>query len=126
MTKPTQNGKEGKVYWQDDNLIHVDGEWVFLGERMATEVEIVMRKHNELNLEKDKEFSWSAPLCPACYMLIAYNMLVGLAQRTGQDIEELRSSMIELFTHMDAQNPHATAINVICPLDVEKDWEETG
>lgn len=126
MKPLTQNGKAGKVYWQDDNLVHVEDQWQDYGHRMAAKLEIAMRDANGIEGWEGFEMK---PLCPACYMLIGYNMLVALAQRNGQRLVELKESMSRLFSDMDLNSPYTDTVNVVCELPSQSNsdcMEETG
>ena len=118
MSSPDPN----KVYWQDEAFVHIEDEWIGMGARMASSMEIKMRDFNGMA-------GWEGmkPLCPACYMLTGYNMLVLMAMKNGQSLEELQASMIGLFESMDMQNPMQTSLHVTCELpDNSGCEEETG
>ena len=117
--KLTQNGLAGKVYWQDQNLIHAEDQWIPFGERTANGLEMLIRRAaNDWNMDK--------AVCPACYMLTLYNAAVFMAERNDQSMKELGESMAQLFTELATGKvpsqsemvvfPHRNALEVhACP-----------
>lgn len=107
MAHLTQNGVQGLVYWQDENLVHIENRWIPFGQTRAGDWEVKMRNYAFL-MGDANAWDMERPMCPACYMLAGYNMLVALAQRTGQSLEELGESMAMLFSQLaDAAPPNA-------------------
>jgi len=109
MSKPDN----GKVYWQDDSYVHVEDRWQEFGQRMADKLEMAIRRANSDGGFYDTE----KPICPACYMLIAYNMLVNMAKKNGQTLEELQASMLGMFESMDFDNPFKDSLEVMCHVE---------
>jgi hypothetical protein len=106
----TRNGTDGRVYGGDPNLIHVpDGTRADVGARAAAFVENEMRQGAENRTERQREMQ---RLCPGCFMVVGFNMLLRLADDTGQDRRELARSMIHAFEQLLA-NPDAPPLEEI-------------
>lgn len=123
MSSPHAN----KVYLHDEQFVHVENQWIEMGGRMVDKMELMMRAWNGNEGWETDKAGYIKPLCPACYMLIAYNMLVELAERNGQDLQELKESMAKLFNEMDKTKPYTTVMKVVCPVPNNNPCEkETG
>lgn len=98
----TANGTDGRVYGGDPNLIHVpDGKRADLGNLAACFVEAEMRKGAENRTHREREMQ---TLCPGCYMVVGFDMLLRLADDAGQDRRQLAKSMIAAYEKL-LENP---------------------
>ena len=94
----TKNGTEGRVYGGDCELVHIeDGMRQLMGDKIAYDLDTRMRRQARLNGSRTAEQAYQQNLCPGCYMIAAFNMLVTLARQNGQDMRELGLSMAEAF-----------------------------
>ena len=97
----TQNGTDGRVYGGDCNLIHVaDGQRAALGEAMAHTLDAQMRKNAFTRGDRTATQATNQPLCPGCYMVVGFDMLVTLARQNGQSLQELGSTMACAFDNL--------------------------
>lgn len=91
----SQKGTEGRVYGGDCNLIHVaDAKRAEAGQWLARQLDYEMRRRAQDRTAEQKE---TQALCPGCYMIVGYNMLIELAKRNGQSLTELGRSMAAVF-----------------------------
>lgn len=91
----SQNGTEGRVYGGDCELIHVaDGKREEAGHWLARQLDYEMRRRAQGRTVEQKE---SQALCPGCYMIVGYNMLLSLADANGQSRTELGRCMANVF-----------------------------
>jgi hypothetical protein len=97
------NGTDGRVYGGDPDLIHVDdGARADMGLRLAERLEGMMR--TEYSGERTPDQRVMQKLCPGCYMIVAFDMLLTLADANGQSRTELARSMRNAFDNLLA-NP---------------------
>lgn len=97
-------GTEGRVYGGNPNLLHVaDGTRADLGHLMAAFMEGYIREHAENRTDRQKELQ---KLCPGCYMVVAFNMLLVLARDNNQSTTELARCMRNAFDRLLA-NPNS-------------------
>jgi hypothetical protein len=90
------NGTNGRVYGGDPNLIHIDdGRRADMGLRLAELLDCRMR--TEYKGDRTIEQRVDQPLCPGCYMIAGFNMLLTLADENGQTRTELARSMRNAF-----------------------------
>ncbi|MCR5870655.1 MULTISPECIES: hypothetical protein [unclassified Sphingomonas] len=116
----TQDGTEGRVYGGDPNLIHVpDGKRADLGKALATDLDHLMRVGAR---GRTLHQASTQPLCPGCYMIVGFDMLVTLADRNGQSRTELANSMIRAFEHL-RDNPEGPGLveEIAVVLDPEEE-----
>ncbi|MGN6819230.1 MAG: hypothetical protein ACTHJR_11240 [Sphingomonas sp.] len=91
-------GTEGRVYGGDPNLIHVpDGTRAELGKAMAKKLDMAMREGAENRTVGQRLYQ---ALCPGCYMVVGFDMLVTLANQNGQSLNQLADSMIGAFEQL--------------------------
>lgn len=96
-------GTQGRVYGGDCNLIHVpDGNRVKVGDDMARELNRVMRLLAYKSDQRTLDQSITQNLCPGCYMVVGFNMLVRLAQQNNQPLVELGVTMANAFKQLAA------------------------
>lgn len=117
----TTNGTEGRVYGGDPNLIHVpDGKRREFGKRMALELDTLMRMEAQQRTLTER---LGQALCPGCYMVVGFNMLVELAMQNGQSLKELGRTMAEAFSALaeNANDPGMESIQIM--LDPEEELE---
>jgi hypothetical protein len=96
-------GTEGRVYGGDPNLIHIeDGKRGDMGWRIAEHLNRRMREN--YTGHRTTEQLVDQKLCPGCYMIAGFNMLLVLAQENGQSPTELARSMRNAFDSL-LQNP---------------------
>lgn len=96
-------GTLGRIYGGNPELVHVpDGMRTALGQKLAKDAEnsirMVSASHNDNARYKE---SYQYPLCPGCYMVVGFNMMVTLASRNGQSITEMARSMKEAFAKLE-------------------------
>lgn len=95
MKQMQNKGTEGRVYGGNPDLLHVpDGQRAALGHLVAAFLEGQMRENAENRTDRQKEMQ---PLCPGCYSVVAFDMLVVLADDNGQSRRELARCMINAF-----------------------------
>jgi hypothetical protein len=93
------NGTEGRVYGGDPNLIHIDdGKRADMGLRLASILDGKMRE--EYSGERTLGQRVMQSLCPGCYMIAAFDMLLTLADSNGQSRTELARSMRNAFQNL--------------------------
>lgn len=87
-----QHGTHGRVYGGDPSLVHIaDGSRRAFGADMADYLE------NRMRAKATPQPTEGKRLCPGCYMIAGFNMLVTLATRNGQSISELAHTMAHAF-----------------------------
>lgn len=97
----TQNGTDGRVYGGDCDLIHVaDGQRADLGEAMAYLLDAQMRKDAFNRGDRTAIQAAKQPLCPGCYMVVGFDMMLTLARQNGQSLRELGRTMVQAFTFL--------------------------
>lgn len=88
--------QEKRVFGGNPNLIHVDdGLRADMGQRMAAILDAEMRSN--YSGERTPEQLRDQPLCPGCYMIVAFNMLLTLAERNKQDFRTVARTMRNAF-----------------------------
>lgn len=86
------------IYGGDPDLIHIpDGRRGDAGRYMASILDAIMRTGAEDRTPQQRR---EQELCPGCYMIVGFNMLLTLADRNGQSRRELCNSMIDAFTRL--------------------------
>lgn len=111
-----KKGTLGRVYGGDPTLIHIkDGGRKQVGDWLADFMDRTMREQAYEKGLRTWEESQNQKLCPGCYMVAGYDMLVTLAERNGQDLQELARSMIGAFQHLldHTDHPFTEEISVI-------------
>jgi hypothetical protein len=94
----TRNSQTGEIYAGDPRLIHIaNGQRAEVGELTSLFMERVIRYEAHKSGARPFETSRDLTLCPGCYMMAAFDMLIALAQRNGQPLEELGSVMSQAF-----------------------------
>ncbi len=109
-------GTNDRVYGGDPSLIHIaDGERAHVGDYMAAELDEEMRKLAFDSGARDFKETQEQLLCPGCYMVAGYDMLVTLAKANGQSLKELALTMAAAFTELakDTSQPYRESITVI-------------
>lgn len=92
-------GSDGRVYGGDANLIHIDdGKRAEMGQDMASLLDGNMRA--AYTGPRTNEELMNQALCPGCYMIAGFNMLLELADRNGQSRTELARSMRNAFDNL--------------------------
>lgn len=105
------NGTNGRLYGGDSQLIHVaDGQRANAGRKMAAVLDELMRQLAENRTERERV---EQALCPGCYMIVAFDMLLTLSDRNGQPRAELALSMIGAFQKL-LEAPENGLIEEIC------------
>src|SRR6476469_7412192 len=117
-------GTQGRVYGGNPNLVHVpDGMRSKLGKRAAHDVDTSIRMVAASKMvEQQKSFkaAWQQPLCPGCYMVVGFNMMLTLAQRNGQSITEMARTMKNAFARLEeCQSPECIE-EILVLLDPEE------
>lgn len=85
-------------YRGDPKLIHVaDGQRNMAGEYLARVLTQQMRLHAE---NRDPHERASQLLCPGCYMVVGFDMMLHLADQNHQCRRELAHSMIGAFQRL--------------------------
>lgn len=98
------NGRNGLVYGGDPDLIHVtDGKRGMAGREMARRLDALMRLNAPDRTQKQSQ---EQLLCMGCAMIVAFNMLIALADANGQTRTELARTMRNAFDSLLA-NPDA-------------------
>lgn len=99
---------ETRIYGGDCGLIHIpDGERGQVAAELGARLDRIMRAtatreaYRAGNLDRliDDKLDTDT-LCPGCYMVAGYDMLVHLARVNGQDVRELAATMIHEFTKL--------------------------
>lgn len=104
MSTLDRGGTDGRVYGGVPSLIHIpDGHRGDLGAALATDLDRMMRVGAVNRTQHERA---AQRLCPGCYMIVGFNMLIALADRNGQPRRELARSMIRAFEKLEA-NPEA-------------------
>lgn len=112
------SGTLGRVYGGDSSRIHVvDGGRKQMGDWTADFLDAEMSNRAYERGDRTWEESQTQKLCPGCYMIVGYNMLVSLALRNGQDLQELARSMIGAFQHLEANPDHPFTEEIEVILD---------
>lgn len=95
------NGTDGRVYGGDPSLIHVkDKTRAEMGRRLAGSLDDEMRYQafqGGMRTQAEAFGENRQKLCPGCYMVVGYDMLLQLADANGQSRTELARSMIGAF-----------------------------
>ncbi len=113
----TRAGTDGRVYGGDPGLIHVpDGQRGYLAAKAATYIDREMRLGA---IGRTREERWSQPLCPGCYMVVGFNMLVDLARRNGQPLSELGRTMSAAFKKLELDQSPLAIEEIEVKLDPE-------
>lgn len=95
------SGTLGRVYGGDENLIHIaDGHRNQFAKDTAAELDRHMRLAALSNGQRDGAQASSQKLCPGCYMVVGYDLLVYLAKHNGQSLVELGSTMAAAFSRL--------------------------
>lgn len=98
MRDEQNKGTEGRVYGGNPNLLHVpDGTRANLGHLLAAFLEGQMRTNAENRTEREKE---TQLLCPGCYMVVGFDMMIVLADENGQSRKELARCMMNAFKRL--------------------------
>jgi hypothetical protein len=108
------NATDGRVYGGDAGLVHIeDGKRAELGYTMAVHLEQLIRRNAvEAGLRTQEQVD-AQDLCPGCYMVAGFNMLVKLAKHNGQSMRELAASMANAFASLDDAGSNIEHINVV-------------
>lgn len=94
----SKNGTDGRVYGGDCDLIHIaDGNRQNVGRAMAEALDWRMRLDAEARGARTPQEADAQQLCPGCYMIAGFHMLVELARQNGQSTQELGASMARAF-----------------------------
>ena len=115
-----KGGTNGRVYGGDENLVHIqDGQRANMGAKLAIALDSMMRADAIADGLKTPEDAEVESLCPGCYMVTAYDMLVHLAVQNGQSIREMARSMANVFAQLAADpfRPLQEEIDVITDED---------
>lgn len=95
------NGTLNRVYGGDPGLIHIaDGQRAKMADLLAEELNKRMRFGAWYREERTQEQAQTQPLCPGCYMVVGFDMLVTLARNNGQSLTELSRTMIGAFQEL--------------------------
>lgn len=95
------NGTLGRVYGGANNLIHIrDGERDKVGKLLAFAYDDYARREAFMDGRRTHEEAAVQELCPGCYMVVGFNMLVELAHMSKQDLQELGRCMANAFTQL--------------------------
>lgn len=112
----SKNGTDGRVYGGDCDLIHVaDGKRVEVGEDVAAFVDRLMRRkayHEDRRTYAQTLGDEAQQLCPGCYMIVGFNMLVSLAEHNDQDLIELGRTMAAAFTKLADQVESGQGVHI--------------
>lgn len=101
FSKLSQNGTDGRVYGGDCNLIHVaDGHRAEYGAALAHHLDGMMRDAAYRDGERTWKEAVNQPLCPGCYMVVGFDMMLTLAKENGQSIKELARTMRDAFDNL--------------------------
>lgn len=114
MGQLTRNGNDGRVYGGDAELIHVkDGMRATAGIAVADFVDTLMRAKVENRTDEERA---DQALCPGCYMVVMFNAMMSLADRTGQPRKELIASMVGALKEFSADPDSEALREEICVL----------
>jgi hypothetical protein len=95
-------GTDGRVYGGDPNRIHVkDQSRDAMGMIMAQELSARMRLAAHRDGMRTIDEAVTQPLCPGCYMVVAFDMLTELARMSGQSMTELGRTMCAAFAELE-------------------------
>lgn len=95
------SGTDGRVYGGDSELIHVaDGQRTHVAKDIAAMLDMQMRRQTCFTGERTGAQAASQKLCPGCYMVIGFDLLVYLAQQNGQSLVELGATMSAAFQRL--------------------------
>lgn len=95
----SKNGNDGRVYGGDCALIHVeDGQRQNMGREVAHFLDTTMRVRAVERGVRSPFEAATQDLCPGCYMIVGYNLLIELARLNEQSTVELGRSMAKVFT----------------------------
>lgn len=109
-------GTLGRVYGGNPNLIHIDdGTRAEFGHDMAGQMDGMMRER--YTGERTEYQLVTQRLCPGCYMIGAFNMLLTLADGNGQSRLELARSMKAAFEALEANPEMGLTEEIIVKLD---------
>jgi hypothetical protein len=111
-----------RVYGGKPQLIHIDdGQRAVMGVRIAEHLERRMR--DEYQGERTPAQRVDQDLCPGCYMVAGFNMMLTLADANNQSRTELARSMRNAFDLL-LKNPEmglTEEITVLLdPCDIEE------
>lgn len=95
------NGTDGRVYGGDPELVHVpDGRRTEIGLQLADIADDAIRMSSG-DFTRGMDYAKpSKPLCPGCYMVVGFNMLVALARENRQSLSELGNTMSQAFLRL--------------------------
>lgn len=114
----SKNGTDGRVYGGDCDLIHVaDGKRADMGKALAGTLDYRMRHFAEMDGRRTADEAAEQDLCPGCYMIVGYNMLVELAQANGQSLEELGRTMAAAFKQLAERGDNVSIEEIVVILD---------
>ncbi len=94
-------GTLGRVYGGAETLIHIrDGQRDKVGRLLAEAYDDYARREAFMDGRRTHEKSYLQELCPGCYMVVGFNMMVSLAQMSKQDLKELGRCMANAFEQL--------------------------
>lgn len=100
----SNNGTNGRVYGGDPDLIHIeDGQRNRMGQVMAESLDDKMREMAVLAHSRTFREAFGdqkQDLCPGCYMVAGFDMMIHLARANGQDLKELGRTMAAAYAHL--------------------------
>lgn len=95
------SGTLGRVYGGDKNLIHIkDGTRNLVAKFLAMTLNSAMRREAVGRGERTNDEAALQKLCPGCYMVVGYDMLVALAKQNNQSLVELGATMSAAFQRL--------------------------
>ena len=99
------------VYRGNPELVHIpDGARADLGKELSEYVDNRIRGF----------VGYNRFLCPGCYMVAGFHMMVKLAEDNGQSLSELGRTMSAAFAELERGNMTNESINVMLdPTDEE-------
>lgn len=104
-------GSHDRVYGGDPNLVHIpDGTRRDVGRKMAYDLTLAM-------LQGSETATYGKALCPGCYMIAGFNMLVTLARENGQNVRELALSMAHAFDKLASAGDYSVTEEIEVMLD---------
>ncbi len=102
----SKNGNDSRVYGGDCALIHVeDGGRENMGKEIAHFLDVTMRTRAVDRGVRSAFEAATQDLCPGCYMIVGYNMMIELARQNDQSMVELGRSMAAVFTALAEGRP---------------------
>lgn len=115
-------GTEGRVYGGASTLIHIrDGERDKVGKLLANAYDDYARREAFMDGRRTHEESYLQELCPGCYMVVGFNMMVELAKMSKQDLRELGLTMAAAFAKLAEQGlDDESAQHITVVLDREE------